>query len=902
MAKTQAIFLRKKKLVDLFLLVYIGKRMVIAQIRLNNFFLGLIDPQIAFDRASKLAGDSSRSSHQTGKALLTFVSLSLRHMDAFVASAEAAVRRALAVHQADPSTASMLGECLRLCSSQSTDVGCAATLISSTRDSPALLTIAALRALGCCFRRGAYDLHALDILQKLIARPITDAAVAATMVQTIELLVRAAPCDDGKALTHSIDESLNDCEATEHAFTQADDAQQLPVWCRHETLLLSLRAVCQGHTDAIKRQPSGNLDDWPTELLRICISHASEAAGSRIPYIRSASLGLLTSLVTLYPASLLASLPIDERQHGTSALAACITALTMQCASSAHHQAHLSSLGLARALVDRAADLLPAYHTTLLPWLCYSRYFGPERHRYVAIETWKRLVSAPSTIATVASMSGQLSASTEIGTVAANRANSAFSSPSSITSVTMTAAASSSSSYGSQPARGRDLFPNAADGSSSSARTARAASPMRRFSVTAYLQSMTGGTAAGDVDSPSDVAARFPVSASPVRQVGNASSVPASVMAAPVALPSGSSSTGPLLLQKHVEPVTTFYLAKLRCADADSQEAACHCVAELATKVDAAAVRPYASEMLDAVMACLQPSSRYEWFVRDAATVATVKLALAFFTSKSGDDGIAATFVGPACDLPSLWLRINAADEHRMVRDHAAMVLGLALTSLQPTTPLIAAEPRADDAAGASLLKAADGRSIGSPLFASPSRQASQSVGQASSPSPSSSPRFSRSPLHRAGDSPAPLVAGPRSQLLVDVIADVTSRVEEAAAADLPRDPTEQVGSSRAAVLSRSLDGAVYLVRELAHIDPPATAALLLRLGEGIAQSWCQLSVREAMARHLPDIAKAVGKQAFKRSLDAFLPPLCKFVGPSIFDGRVTPEQAAQLSAAAARP
>jgi hypothetical protein len=117
-------------------------------------------------------------------------------------------------------------------------------------------------------------------------------------------------------------------------------------------------------------------------------------------------------------------------------------------------------------------------------------------------------------------------------------------------------------------------------------------------------------------------------------------------------------------------------------------------------------------------------------------------------------------------------------------------------------------------------------------------------------------------------------------------------------------------------------DGAVYLLRELSAAAAPLveTAGALELLGELVASAAAaEPQLQETVWRQLPDICRALGKPATKRALHLFLGPLCEclgtdaaaehrsracaagdcvaqlraFIGPSIFAGRLTPEQAA---------
>jgi len=84
---------------------------------------------------------------------------------------------------------------------------------------------------------------------------------------------------------------------------------------------------------------------------------------------------------------------------------------------------------------------------------------------------------------------------------------------------------------------------------------------------------------------------------------------------------------GKQLVEKYAAETVAYYA---RCAEADNhavREAACHCIAELAVKLDKAAVEPYADQLLDVLLGCFRDES---WPVRDSACGACGRFASAF--------------------------------------------------------------------------------------------------------------------------------------------------------------------------------------------------------------------------------------------------------------------------------
>lgn len=91
------------------------------------------------------------------------------------------------------------------------------------------------------------------------------------------------------------------------------------------------------------------------------------------------------------------------------------------------------------------------------------------------------------------------------------------------------------------------------------------------------------------------------------------------------------------------------------------REAACHCIAELGTKVDKDAIRPHVAPLLNALLLCFKDDS---WPVRDAACVASGQFVIGFPQESR------------ACldNLMKLWVE-HLSDNIWSVREDAAMAL-----------------------------------------------------------------------------------------------------------------------------------------------------------------------------------------------------------------------------------
>ncbi|CAG0878691.1 unnamed protein product [Darwinula stevensoni] len=117
-------------------------------------------------------------------------------------------------------------------------------------------------------------------------------------------------------------------------------------------------------------------------------------------------------------------------------------------------------------------------------------------------------------------------------------------------------------------------------------------------------------------------------------------------------------SHGRHLVSQFISHVVDYYVEAAASDNHAVREAACTCIAELATKVDASAVQPYVPHLLDTLLRCFQDDS---WPVRDAACLASGNFVSHFpEESQSKMDALYPLFFNNLQDnIPSV--RIGAA-------------------------------------------------------------------------------------------------------------------------------------------------------------------------------------------------------------------------------------------------
>ena len=77
---------------------------------------------------------------------------------------------------------------------------------------------------------------------------------------------------------------------------------------------------------------------------------------------------------------------------------------------------------------------------------------------------------------------------------------------------------------------------------------------------------------------------------------------------------------GKQLVTQYIGDVINFYLLQAEADNHAVREAACHCLAELATKIDHATVQPHVARLMEALLHCFEDDS---WPVRDTACLAS---------------------------------------------------------------------------------------------------------------------------------------------------------------------------------------------------------------------------------------------------------------------------------------
>lgn len=81
------------------------------------------------------------------------------------------------------------------------------------------------------------------------------------------------------------------------------------------------------------------------------------------------------------------------------------------------------------------------------------------------------------------------------------------------------------------------------------------------------------------------------------------------------------------LVQRHIACVVEYYMSQAAAESHPVREAACACIAELASKIDQDAVRPYVSRLFGTLLVCFRDPS---WAVRDAACLACGNFMLCY--------------------------------------------------------------------------------------------------------------------------------------------------------------------------------------------------------------------------------------------------------------------------------
>lgn len=122
---------------------------------------------------------------------------------------------------------------------------------------------------------------------------------------------------------------------------------------------------------------------------------------------------------------------------------------------------------------------------------------------------------------------------------------------------------------------------------------------------------------------------------------------------------------GKQVVAAHISEVFSFYVTQSQADNHAVREAACHCIAELCTKVvptaDKSLFQQYVQGLLTALLDCFKDES---WPVRDAACGACAEFVVAF-PEESHE---------LLNELLDLWVK-HLSDNINSVREHSAMAL-----------------------------------------------------------------------------------------------------------------------------------------------------------------------------------------------------------------------------------
>jgi len=125
-------------------------------------------------------------------------------------------------------------------------------------------------------------------------------------------------------------------------------------------------------------------------------------------------------------------------------------------------------------------------------------------------------------------------------------------------------------------------------------------------------------------------------------------------------------------LVTHISAVCQFYEAQSRAESAAAREAACHCMAELATKIEPLAHEALSSFLPSLLSAALGCTEDADWAVQDAACLACAELVSSFSAES-------ASYIE---EVKGMWVK-RLADQRVSMREHSAYGLIKAAKQLQ---------------------------------------------------------------------------------------------------------------------------------------------------------------------------------------------------------------------------
>ncbi|XP_046749618.1 uncharacterized protein LOC124413223 isoform X2 [Diprion similis] len=157
---------------------------------------------------------------------------------------------------------------------------------------------------------------------------------------------------------------------------------------------------------------------------------------------------------------------------------------------------------------------------------------------------------------------------------------------------------------------------------------------------------------------------------------------------------------GKALVERFVNETVNYYIKTTQSDNHAVREAACSCIAELATKIDSECVRPHVQQLLSALGICFQDDF---WPVRDAACLACGSLIQTFpqesqkalpslypMFFRNLEDPIASVRQDAAIGLSNI---VRAYGTSALAEVHPRMVAGLNGVRNQPDSSLLFSEP-----------------------------------------------------------------------------------------------------------------------------------------------------------------------------------------------------------------
>ncbi|CAM9405621.1 unnamed protein product [Chrysoparadoxa australica] len=313
---------------------------------------------------------------------------------------------------------------------------------------------------------------------------------------------------------------------------------------------------------------------------------------------------------------------------------------------------------------------------------------------------------------------------------------------------------------------------------------------------------------------------------------------------------------GPAVVAAHADAVVAYYIEMTEANNHVVREGACHCIAEMAMKIDKDPMKGHVPSLLNALLACFHDES---WPVRDAACVASGRFAAAYPAQCQSS-------------LERLYERwfVHLCEPIWSVREDSAIALGLVCKAYGDE-----AVTRCQDWLSANLNKAKD--------------QPAQTREE-----------------HKA---------------LANDAAAHTDQQRYSCGSLAPK--LKKGGCSDCEVTRPSMpweytDGGIYLIKELCAVAPSVATGYFEDLAALAKLSHFPQAdtLRETLWRQLPQMARVLGKKPFKAYLELFLDPifstltwpgqhqlaqhaagdclqaLSTFIGPGIFRGRLSEEQA----------